>query len=1292
MLATPVYFFAQSTRGALAGNVTDTSGAVVVGAKIVAVGVDTGVKTETVSTSSGAYRFSELALGRYNITITAPGFNASVNRGVLITINSTTALNVILKPGAVTESITIDASAPTIESESSDISGTISQAQIEDLPLSINQGVGALRSPESFSFLVPGTTGPGTAGGQSNGGLNNNGVWLMKISGGQSYGAETMLDGASIQRSENNSSFDETSPSIEALQEFKVTTASPSAEFDRTTGGLESFAIKSGTNDFHGTGYTFVRNAVFDANQWVNNGNWKFPSNDCSGNRLTAPPNCVGYLRPEDSKFDYGGTFGGPVRIPNPFNRGSNLYNGKDKTFFFFAWEAVEWHLGNSAVSTVPTNTGGTTGTGERGGDFSAILGTATNVINPCTGKAVLQNQIFDPSTSSAAVTGNNPGGIPCRLPFAGNIIPPGQFSNVAKALVATLPGPNQTALSNLPYGFKNNYSTSYLSPTNDTTYTIRIDQVFTDKSKFFASYSTRENFRELGVPNLPSPYNNSGYPQDFITHYSRAGWDYTFTPTLLNHFNLGYNRTNSINFATQIGAANNLKADGAQGFFSDAFPIMNWDGLDQFSTWGVGNNGDNIDNGARVNDIVSWIKGRHSFKFGVDLRHQQYSVIQENIPTVNFLRSETDVAALGGTPQLQSGNSFASFLLGDVDNSSQTVYNHNPRWNSHYIAGFVQDDIKFSSDLTVNVGMRYSIDFPRKEADNDTSALSLTTADPAAGGLPGALLFGKTCNCNSAWAETWKKDWAPRVGFSYLLPHTNRKAVLRGGGAILYGPLQYSDFGSAMSAGYTQTRTNGSVFTGPGTANGYTPAYNLDTGYSLWTPAYFTPNTDPGQDTCGALNCFFAVGGEVIQPSYGRPAMTSQWSLQLQDQLAQDLILTVGYIGQSAQNLHTGDLTNFNNINPSYFSLGDQLNDIGSAITVEGGTAPNGTKAPYSTFLGNLGQALRPYPQYDFIQGDCCLENLGHASYDALVTSLNRHFRQGFNLQVAYTWSKNLTDADSLIPFSYTGNRFQGQNSTDLKQEKSISIQNTPQQLSISYLYKLPLGKGGKWLNQDGALDRVVGGWEIGGIQRYQSGAPVAFNCATAAPYYQNCFRFTLGPAAEGGAFATEAYKSNKNKANFFNQTPWFKPAYRPAGAVSANDPGVPYADAAFVDLNREGVTDAPTYTTWLRAPSPACADGCSYAPYVFGTGIPRVTDAVTGPVWKSEDFSVNKNIPIYEKVNFLFKAEFINAFNRHHMALPDTAPGDYSYGVQYSTGFGISTGSDILARTVQLSGHINF
>src|SRR5579875_2049965 len=341
---------AQSSRGAMAGNVTDQTGAVISGAVVTVTNQATGGKSQTTSTSAGSYRFPDLPIGNYTVTATAPGFSTATNTGVLVQVNITTGLDVKLQPGAVTETVTVDASGLRLETESADIGGTVSNKQIEDLPLSLASGVGGLRSPETFVFLLPGTTGPGSG----TGGNSGNGVFFSRLSGGQAYGNEVLLDGASIQRSENGSSFDETSPSIEALQEFKVTTSTPSAEFGRTTSGITSFSTKSGTNDLHGIVSFIAKNRAFDANSWFNDG---YAAMDCVG---VPEINCA-YKKPTDSKYDYGVELSGPVWVPH-------IYNGRDRTFFTFAWENYKFTTGGTATSTVPT-------AAERTGDFSDILG-----------------------------------------------------------------------------------------------------------------------------------------------------------------------------------------------------------------------------------------------------------------------------------------------------------------------------------------------------------------------------------------------------------------------------------------------------------------------------------------------------------------------------------------------------------------------------------------------------------------------------------------------------------------------------------------------------------------------------------------------------------------------------------------------------------------------------------------------------------------------------------------------------------------------------------------------------
>ncbi len=1242
----------QSARGELAGSVADETGAIIPGATVSAINQQTGGKNDTISTSAGTYRFSDIPLGTYAVTVTAPGFGTVTSSGVQVTINSTTALNIVLKTGVVTDVVNVDASGLRLESESSDISGTVSNKQIEDLPIALAQGVGGLRSPETFVFLLPGTTGPGSG----TSGNSQNGVFFSRLSGGQAYGAEVLLDGASIQRSENGSSFDETSPSIEALQEFKVTTSTPQAEFGRTTAGIESFSTKSGTNTFHGNAFFLFKNRALDANSWFNNA---FGSTQCVG---VSEINCP-FKKIQDSKYDYGGVLTGPVKIPH-------LYNGRDKSFFLFAWEKYQLHTSTTFQSTVPT-------AAERTGDFRDVLGgpvsatLAPNNINPCTGEQVYYNEIFDPTTDRPG-----PGaGQFCRSSYATmNVIPTTLLSPAAQKLIAGLPLPNQVGFANAPFPNNGNYASTGTRPITNTTYSIRIDQNIGSSSKIFASYSTRENFLLTAAPNFPSSFNSSGYVQDFTTHYTRIGWDYTLSPTLLNHVNLGYNRTNSINLGAGYNSPD-ATAAGIPGLLAPFFPILNFVSDDDLTQLGQQQNGQNIDNGIRASDSVSWQKGRNSFKFGIDVRYQQYSVINYNQDSLTFYRDQSAVQNEG--PQyLFDGNAFASFLTGYVGASNQTVFNDHPRWNSHYFAGFVQDDLKLTPNLTVNLGVRYDVDAPRHEAEDRTSSFSFTAPDPAAGNLPGALVFGVNCKCNTAWADTWYKDIAPRVGFAYTLPGTNNKAVLRGGGAIIYGPLQYNDFGGSMSGGYTQGRSPAGVHPERGT---FGHSFQLDTGFQNadGTPVNFDTSLDPGQLTGVSPGQFNAVAGEVITPRDGRPSMTDNWSLQLQDELAQDLIFKLGYIGQVAQNLRSGDLTNSNNISKQYFALGDKLNN--AAYYIPEGGANSGVAAPYATFAGNLGQALRPFPQYDYIAGDCCLENLGHSSYNAMVVSLERRFRQGFNLQASYTWSKSLTDADSAIPFSYvSGNQLeQGQDNTNLRLEKAVSVQNIPHTVVVSYLYQLPFGKGRKFLSSNRALDLLIGGWEVGAIQRYSSGQNISFGCASGIPYYQNCISYTQGPAAGGNQnFTSAAFKHNKNGPNQFNGQSWFKPGYRPAGTNGPADAGIAMNQAAFIDQNAEGLNQPRPY-------DPGCSNGqCSFAPYALGN-IARVVQSVTGPMFQSEDVSLLKDFHITEKQSFQIKAEAIDVFNRHRFALPNLNPNS-------STGvgaFGIPTGTDYGPRNLQLT-----
>ncbi len=1199
---------AQSVRGSLAGNITDPTGAVIPGAQITATNTTTGGSLNTVSTSAGSYRFPEMPLGTYNVSVSAPGFSKQVQQGVVVTIANTTSLSVTLQAGGEATTVNVDASAPTVQTQSSDVGGTVAARQIVQLPLALG-GVGALRSPEAFEFLLPGTVGPGTANSQ-------NGIFLSKISGGQEYGNEVLLDGASQTRSENGSSFDEEAPSVEALQEFKITTAIPEAEFGRTTGGIENFVTKSGTNDFHGTIFDIFRNEAMDANNWFNNG---LRSINCTGTNDT--PACrQTYRTPSDKQNDYGGSLGGPVRIPH-------VYNGRDKLFFFFSWEQFQQKLGAVQTSSVPT-------LAERAGDFSspAIYRTdlASIGTNPCDGTPIYQGEIFDPNTQRVV------GGVPCRTQFPGNRINR-PFSAVATALLPYYPPPTNS-------GQFNNFQFASVIPLNNTTYTVRVDTSLSQKSKIFASYSTRENNRTSGGnPLLPYPEDPNTWKQDFTTHFGRFGWDYALSPTMLNHLNLGYNRSNSKNFAFAIfdnkDYANLLGIKNSPASLN--FPqVTTGEGIVN-----LGNppqNDDNVDNGWRVNDSINLEKGRNSFKFGVDYRFQQYSPINNPSPSLNFSRAQT-AADLGETNL--TGFSFASFLLGNASggNFGPGLYSRKPRWSSIYYGFFAQDDMKVSNSLTLNLGLRWDVDAPRSEAHNATSNFSLTTVDPQYG-VPGAMVFGTTCHCNTKWANTYYKDFSPRIGFAYTPPGSNGKTVFRGGAAIFYGPLQYSDFGGSMDQGYKIAPT----FPSP---DQFSPAFQIDNGFPAYAPP---PNLNPG------LFNGQAVTGSFIGANYGKPAAVYEWSFQMQQELAPDLIFTIGYLGNKAQNLRS-NVQNINNISINDFALGDALNQ-----PVIGNTA--GVPVPFTGFTQLWGagapvqRALRPFPQYDYIDTGCCLQNVGMSTYNALLASLERRYRNGLTLQVSYTWSKNITDADSALPNNGIAVS-QVQNPFNLHMEKAISAQDTPHTVVISPLYNLPFGHGRKWLNH-GAASYIAGGWAIGSVQRYQSGQPISFCCATGIPGFQNSIYYTRIP---GRSLASPAYRSGHLNplgggrgygVTDANVNSYFSPTID-------ND----LVNGAFIDQNQ---------------PVHGAIPGRGTGPWSFGD-VPRVTGEVRTQKYLNEDISLLKTTPIKEGVDFVLKGEFINALNRHQFAIPnDLNPSDQNFGIPTFTVAG--------PRQLQVTARITF
>ena len=1184
---------AQLDTGSISGVVADPAGKVVQGASITATEPTTGTSYSTISSSTGYYVFPSLRTGIYTVKVVAPGFKVALYNGVTVTVGGTNSRDIALAVGSSNENITVSAGTVSLEKETSDINASISPQQVEDLPLAVT---GNLRSLTSMEFLVPGTVGPGTSSGGS-------GFQMTKINGGQEEGTDYLVDGITTNRMENGSgSVDILTPSVDAVNEFQVSLSGLPAELGRTTGGIANFNTKSGSNDYHGVIYNFYKNAALDANNWFNNGYLaETPASEVATRKSLQ--------RPVDTKNDFGGTMGGPIRIPH-------LYNGKDKSFFFFSWEQLRYNTGAAITSLIPTPA--ELGSDGQYFDFSSTLGGPITVNGAqayaCDGVTPLYfGEIFDPAVESNG----------CRtVPFkdgsgALNKIPVGRESQVAKAVLKYMPSPNLNGAGT------NNFVYDSQDQLSQTVYSIRIDQNLGANHKIWGFFSSRENTDQGGGLNLPEPITSGGGGMvDQLAKLSRAGWEWVLTPRTVNSLTFGTNRSN--NYNKSRATALNSDWDSTLGIANGSGPVF--PGFEfvssPFPSLGENDDAQDVDNTIAVNDIVHWQHGAHSFRFGGEAQYHQYSFVSKIGGTCSgtsgcfsFWPNQT---ASDTTYWGRDGNSFAAFLIGQSGTANALKQLHAPRWITHYAAVFAQDDWKVRPNLTLNLGFRWSYDTPRHEAQGDTSNFSPTALNAAANNIPGALVFagkgtGRNGNVGETWANTFYKDFEPRIGFAWS-PYASGKVVFRGNGGIYYGPLVYADFGQGTLQGFTanQTLFTADPLSGP----------QVDAGLPVLPSS---PDLDPTQ-----LN---TQGIDYVGSTNGRPAMVETWTLENQIQINPNLFFSLGYLVNHATHLH-GLLDYPNDIPLKDLSMGTYL-------YWWIGLPPPGITPPYANFINEWGftepveQALRPYPQYGYMNQDSYLQNVGQSSYEALTAKLEQRFHNGFNILASYTFSKTLTDADAIQPF-YSTLQNQGgtQNPYNHKAEKAVSNEDIPNNFVVSYLYELPVGRGKRFMaNAPKPVSAVISDWRISGVQRYLGGQPISFFGANGIPGFDNGIR----PNRVSGQGAKR--QGSFNPFSFQN-----------TGSVGAGSGACTtgfWNCSAFADPNPN--------------PGPGI-------PYVFGD-MPRNSSDIRGFAFYDEDFGINKTFPIHENIRAEFRGEMFNAFNRHAFNKPDSGIQDTNFGQVGST-----------------------
>jgi hypothetical protein len=1206
--AAPVVL-AQSDRGTLTGSVTDPNGGLVAGAKVTATNINTGEVREATTSDEGAYTIPELAPAPYRVSVEASGFKTSTLESIQIAVQFTRRADFTLELGAISDVVTVtEESSPTIQTDSPVRQSNVSERQVKELPLLVSSEGGG-RTPLAFIFLDSNVSAATGANAGSAGNATN-----FRVSGGQGLGTEILVDGASTRRTQNGTFFSEVAPGPNAFQEFTLSSSTYSAEFGNSSGGIINFSLKSGGNEFHGEAYDFIRNENFNANTFNANAQGRDPRT--GRERLE---------RRRDNQNDFGFNLGGPITIPHFGEGGPMVRRFKDRAFFFFNYEGYRRTTGANALVTVPTAR-------MRQGDFGELL-TDPYVLS-FFGRPIRVYNPRQPANTRDVIPNND-----YRLV-------PGSIDPAGLAALQFFPLPNTTGPNGS--GVFRNYLSQSIIPLESNQFTIKPDFIISDKQKLTFSYSYRRNTRiaqDGGAPppRFPLPFTSQGiFEQDFRSHLARLQHDYWFTPNFQNHLNLAFTRFDVANANTTSGFNTSTLGIPFGSTQNAAFPRLDFPGYGEPSLTADPRGYQNIgstfftdrirDNSVQVSDFVSFRRGRHAVKIGGDVRIGQFNVVQRIDPggTFNFRNDQTaaDRDPDGGWP-------IASLITGATEFSFNSTNSIDPAFRQLTQGYFVNDDIKVTPRLTLNVGLRYDLPGMRTEARNRFRTFDPTAVNPDArlrgrrGAIAGAAGQGGVQAQFDGLVRPDRSNIGPRVGFAYAL---NDQTVVRGGGGLFYAPVLYGSGGG----GDINTGTIGyNTGSGPRTPDGRNARFFLSSYPSI-------PAVDPGGQFV------FNDGGQDVQffdPTF-RTGRTVQYSLDLQRQLPYNLAASVGYIGHKATRLRS-DFGRLNALPLNALRLGfpllnKNINQLDAAdrtyAASVGFPLPANGNAVFQGFDGNVAQALRPFPQYRSINN--ILESQGTSDYNALQLKLDRRFSRGIQFGASYTFSKLLTDASEDV---LGGGRVNGvvQFPNDRASQRSVSPTHPTHVFVVNYLLELPFGKGRRFLNRGGIVDKIVGGFQLSGIQRYQSGLPLTF--------------FTANGDRRG--FLDLLGVGGNLRLNLTGQ-PIASTASRDTIITRGQTPGV-------FTLNPGAFSMPDPFRTDLVVGTPAYAAYYANPARFFGSA-PATFPNVRSDKFSSENISLLKKTRITETVTFEVGAEAFNVFNRTRFFAPTTNLDDSNFGFQ--------------------------
>lgn len=993
--------WAQDVGGTISGTVRDSSGAVVAAAGVTITDTDTGVITQVVTDGEGVFAAPSLHGGNYTVAVTHPGFKRTVQKGVVLQIGGAMQLNLRLDPGSVSVEVTVTAEPPAMDLANPSLGAVIEQRQIEELPLNG-------RNTLALVLLTPGVRSlqPGNQSGFADRGeiLSN-----ISINGSPSGANGNLLDGANNLQSYTGEL--SINPTVDAIQEFVVLSGTLSAEYGFTAGGVVNMSTRSGTDRYHGTGYEFLRNDVFDARNFF----------------LTP-----GSPKPALRYNQFGGSLGGPIR--------------QDRLFFFGNYEQFNYNVPQVQIGTVPTSL-------QRTGDFSQTFGTNGKLI-----------PIYDPSTTQActvALCGTTNGYT--RSQFPGNKIPVDEDS-VAKAIQAYYPLPNRVSpnatdqITN-----SNNYITTASNHRWMKQATGRLDAKLSDKNAMFGRYSFYQFFTDNGGTSI---YTNPiiALRDDTTTSQSAIFADtYTLSPRLINELRLAVNRT-YFQFATPSFNGGWPQKLGLPGIVpSQTFPQISGNGEPSFQTTA----GVRAVTNPQIIDIVTWLKGRHTFKFGVDWQWNRGNNFQTFNPPVqyNFSSGLTgNPLAPGGT-----GSGYASFYLGDVSSGIASVNGYEAERN--YIAsGFIQDDWKITDRLTLNLGLRYDYQQQPVEADNGLSNFNPYGVDPISG-LLGRMEYASAPGQPRNFRDEDYHDFGPRIGFAWDATGDGKTSV-RGG----YGIYYVSTFNTLF---FGSTTAYSSLSTSYAAANGNYPAFQLYTGLP------YAPSP--------LLGANLGSNGELGQnvtwdQSEGNIPMSQQYNLSIQRAVPGGIVVEGTYVGNHGTHMIAGNY-NMDALNPKYFYLGTALqNQVANPYA---GKVPGAYGGPTIS----LARSLLAYPYYASI--NVRNPHDGNFHSDALEVTVKKHMSNSLTILGTYTKSKVLDDSiASATGFGANTTLVASdgyQNPFDREAEYGLDPADVSQRGTIAVTYDLPVGRGKHFANDlRGWQNGLIGGWQVNGIGTFQTGTPI--------------------------------------------------------------------------------------------------------------------------------------------------------------------------------------------------------